>query len=173
MLEILTNMLTSRIHETIVFLQPMVSAYESLVLLKFTALSFPGFALCILGQTISTCMNVRAMQLDNRYYWLHSLLLVVLTGFGGGIAGFMMLGKPPIIVTNEIILPICVICWYATHYLGLCPLLALPPFKLIWTIFASLFRSLSLFLFPSHLFFPSNSLLFQNPCDLQYCCSRV
>lgn len=134
-------MLTSRIHEAIVFLQPMVSAYESLVLLKFSALSFPGFALCILGQTISTCMNVRAMQLDNRYYWLHSLLLVVLTGFGGGIAGFMMLGKPPIIVTNELIIPTCIICWYATHYLGLCPLLALPPFKLIWTTFASLFRT--------------------------------
>ena len=30
---------------------------------------------------------------------------------GGGILAFMMIGKPPIMITNEIIVPICIVIW--------------------------------------------------------------
>jgi uncharacterized membrane protein YeiH len=51
------------------------------------------------------------MQGDNKLYWLHSLLLVVITGFGGGMVAFVMIGKPPIIVGNEFIVPACILVW--------------------------------------------------------------
>lgn len=52
-----------------------------------------------------------------------------------------MIGKPPIIVTNEYIVPMCVAVWYFTHYLGGAHLLNYTPAKIVWTVLAMLFRT--------------------------------
>ena len=63
--------------------------YKYFVLLKFP---LAALAILIANATVSAT-RVRGMQKDKKLYWLHSLLLVILTGFGGGCMGPMMLGK--------------------------------------------------------------------------------
>ena len=52
----------------------------------------PGMALCIIGHTIACAIKTRESQGEKRYYWLHSLVLVVLNSFGGGIIAYSLLG---------------------------------------------------------------------------------
>ena len=111
--------------------------YKAIVLLKFPY----GFVWCIAGAAITTAIKVREIQGKDRFYWLHSLILTVITGFGGGMVAFVMLGKPPIIVTNEWIVPICVVAWYATHYLNFVPVLSIEPVKLAVIVLTCLFRT--------------------------------
>jgi uncharacterized membrane protein YeiH len=48
----------------------------------------------------------------SKFYWAHSLVLVILTGFGGAFVAPMMLGKPPIPIANDIVVPIVILIWY-------------------------------------------------------------
>ncbi len=74
-------------------------------------------------------------------YWLHSLVLVVLVSYGGGAIAPILIGKPSVILANDVIIPSCIICWYSVHYLGLYPILSWMPIKIIWTIILGLFRT--------------------------------
>jgi hypothetical protein len=136
MLDLLNQMLSSMINSIVTSLQPklqpLLGAYESVALLNFPGMTPAArFGLCIMGQVITTAITVRERQGDKKYYWLHSLLLVILNGFGGGIVAFMMIGLPPIIASNDLIIPLCVLFWYLTHYLGMCPVLSFPPIKVL------------------------------------------
>ena len=56
---------------------------------------------------------------------------MILTSFAGGYGAPMMLGKSPVLVTNDAILPVCFILWYLTHYLGFQSIFMFPPIQLV------------------------------------------
>ena len=79
-------------------------------------------------------------------------MLTVLTGFGGGIMAPMMVGKPPLIFQNELIIPFCVLFWYLCNTnvgfqaigfqaMDFQKLLTSTPAKLAWGVFNGLFRT--------------------------------
>lgn len=44
-------------------------------------------------------------------YWLHSVVLLTVTTFGGGTIAPLLIGRPAVIVANDIAVPACIICW--------------------------------------------------------------
>lgn len=91
---------------------------------------------------INATMGVHASFIGKpRPYWLHSLVLVVLTGFGGGMIGPLLIGKPSVIMTNDLIIPLCVLFWYSIHCLGLYSVLTWKPIKIVWGLFLAIFRA--------------------------------
>lgn len=87
-------------------------------------------------------MGVHSANKDKpTLYWLHSLVQVVLAGFGGGIITPVILGtKPSIIFMNEAVIPMCVIFWYLVNYCGFDRLFNWKPVKLLWNIVVSVWR---------------------------------
>ena len=77
----------------------------------------------------------------NKPYWLHSLVLVVLTSFGGGTIVPMMLGRPCVVFANDLVIPMCITCWYTIHYLGFYHVLNWKPIRIIWNILLGVFRT--------------------------------
>lgn len=51
------------------------------------------------------------------------------------------MGKPIVPIVNDLILPIVIIVWYATHYLGAYNIFTSLPVKVIWSIFVGIFRT--------------------------------
>lgn len=77
-----------------------------------------------------------------KYYWLHSLILTVLTGFGGGMIAPMMIGKPPLFFQNELILPFCLLFWYVCSTIPRAQaMLTSTPGKIVWGTLNGLFRT--------------------------------
>ena len=96
------------------------------------------------SQAIAAATKVRSLQdsQGKRYYWLHSLILTVLTGFGGGILAPLLIGKPPLIFQNDLIVPFCTLFWYLCHTLpGVQAVLTTTLAKVVWGVFNGLFRT--------------------------------
>ena len=94
------------------------------------------------GHVINATMGVHASFIGKpRPYWLHSLVLVVVTGFGGGMIAPLLIGKPSAIMTNDLIIPLCVLSWYSIHYLGLYNVLNWKPIKIVWGLYLAIFRA--------------------------------
>jgi hypothetical protein len=87
--------------------------------------------------------STRVMELNAgkpKLYWLHSLLMVLLSGFGGGFVTPLLIGKPSTPITNDLILPISLLVWYLIHYVGLHNSFMYLPVRLIWSLGLGLFR---------------------------------
>jgi hypothetical protein len=84
-------------------------------------------------------------ELNNKnqsLYWLHSLMLVFLNGFGGGFLSSMLVGETSMPLNNDYIFPIVIIAWYTTHYLPYVQkFLVSTPIKATWSILLGLFRT--------------------------------
>ena len=76
-------------------------------------------------------------------YWLHSLLLSILTGFGSGTLAPILIGKPPAPVSNDVIIPISIIVWYLVFYLGFDRILNLVPVRVGWNFALGISRTQS------------------------------
>jgi hypothetical protein len=86
-------------------------------------------------------MNVYSSNAGNNLYWLHELVLVVICTFGGGLIAPLLLGKPSMVLNNDLIPFFCVIWWYCVFYLRGNIWLNYPPVKTIWLFFVGLFRT--------------------------------
>lgn len=88
-------------------------------------------------------MAVHAANKDKpTLYWLHSLVVTVLGGFGGGIITPVILGaKPSVIFANDLVLPIACLIWYLTNYCGFDKVFAFKPVKLLWNVVVTLWRT--------------------------------
>jgi uncharacterized membrane protein YeiH len=97
------------------------------------------------ANTINGALAVYAANLGKpKQYWLHSLVLVICTAFGGGIITPILLGRPAGPLANEAIIPMAVLTWYIVHYLGsgfFYRFLNLTPVKLIWNWLMAVFRA--------------------------------
>jgi hypothetical protein len=61
--------------------------------------------------------TVRARQNGTKpYYWLHSYVLVLLSGFGGGILTPLFLGQPSMMLANNLLVLLSALAWFLTHY---------------------------------------------------------
>lgn len=74
-------------------------------------------------------------------YWLQSLILCVLGSFGGGIIAPVLIGKPPAIFSNDLILFASIIVWFFIYNLRGSSLLNIPVIKLTWLFFLGVFRT--------------------------------
>lgn len=93
----------------------VVPLYQAFCLLQFPH----AMPLIVASQAVVAAERVYKNQNGANLYWLHSLILVVLTGFGGGMVAPVLIGKPPLFYQNELIVPFCIIAWYVTCVLGL------------------------------------------------------
>ena len=95
---------------------------------------------------INAALAVYSSQLKNngkKIYWLQSLVLVIITGFGGGIIGPMLIGKPSMITSNDNIIALCILWWYLVHNIpGVYYFLSnYSIIKAIWTVGLGIFRT--------------------------------
>jgi len=114
-----------------------------ILLERFALKKLPYVTETALGcHVINATMGVHASFIGKpKPYWLHSLVLVVLTGFGGGIIGPLLIGKPSFIMINDLIIPLCVMCWYSIHCLGLYNILNWKPVKIVWSLYLAILRA--------------------------------
>lgn len=127
-----------KIHDLVLSIGALLPLYQKLTLLQFPHSSiFSLGANAINGATAVYAANVGKPRL----YWLNSLVLVVIGSFGGGTLAPLLIGRPSMIVWNDQIIVLCMLAWYATHYLGCQKFLTWLPVKMIWTLFLGLFRT--------------------------------
>ena len=112
----------------------------------FVTLQFPHAQAYLIGaNALQGALRVHAVSSganEPRQYWLYSYLSVLLTTFGGGWVAPLLVGKPAIPVANDLVVPFTLVAWYATYIdMGAAQLLNLLPVKLVWTVFAGLFRT--------------------------------
>ena len=94
------------------------------------------------GNAISAATRIFEMNRSKpKLYWLHSFIWVLGNGFGGGFASPLLIGRPSIPLTNDTIVPIVIVAWYCTHYLGMQDYLMYTPVRVCWTVFLALFRT--------------------------------
>ncbi|CAM9633065.1 unnamed protein product [Choristocarpus tenellus] len=48
-------------------------------------------------------------------FWAQSLVLTFMVGFGGGILAPFLLGKPPVIFTNDLLVPLVTVAWFLVN----------------------------------------------------------
>lgn len=65
----------------------------------------------------------------------------MLAGFGGGTLAPILIGQPCILATNDTIIPLSILAWYLTHYMGFQSLFTLYPVRVIVHVFVALFRT--------------------------------
>jgi hypothetical protein len=78
---------------------------------------------------------------DTKMYWLHSFITCLLGAFGGGFLAPALIGKVALPVANDLVLPLVILIWYTTHYMGLNPVYNFLPLKTMWTCGEALFRT--------------------------------
>lgn len=132
------DLIINSIHSFFAATKDISGFYEYLCLAKFPH----ALLLMPAANAINASIQVYDQNIGKpRLYWLHSLLLVIATGFGGGIIAPLLIGKPGLPFSNDCIIPICIICWYCTQYLGFAPFLKSLPVKIAWSILLALFRT--------------------------------
>lgn len=134
-MEIIVNLTYDVVH----LLTPSFQAYCDFVLGKF-----PHFTAYIVGgNALNAALRVwEAQECGSKpLYWLHSFVLVVLTGFGGGAVAPVLLGKPSVPLANDLVIPFCFVVWMLVHVFKLYPVLNWQPVKLLYSIYVGLFRT--------------------------------
>ena len=86
-------------------------------------------------------MQVYAANVGNSLYWVHELVLVVICTFGGGLVAPLLLGKPALVLNNDLIIFFCILWWYCVFYLKGHVWLNYTPVKTVWLLFVGLFRT--------------------------------
>lgn len=121
------------------FLCKCYTLYEYFMLLKMPH----GMAIAIFCNALGASLAVFAANAGKeKLYWLHSLVLVVLGAFGGGLMAPIFAGRPCIPVANDLVVPACIVTWYLVHHIPyLDKLLTWTPIKFVWTAFIGLFRT--------------------------------
>jgi uncharacterized membrane protein YeiH len=120
-------------------LYELFKLYSAFVLLKFPN----GMLYTIVCNAINATMAVYAgAQGKEPLYWLHSLILVVMAAFGGGIIAPLLAGRPCIIVANDTIIPVCLVVWYLIFHIPYVEkFFSQKPVRAIWIAFVGLFRT--------------------------------
>jgi hypothetical protein len=99
-----------------------------------------------LGQAFSGAMAVRAgANKDGKMHWFHAFALTTILAFGGGWFGFLLMAKPTsMIAGGDVNVTACIIAFLTVNYtpfdIGY-KLLNLLPFKVLITVFSTLFKS--------------------------------
>jgi hypothetical protein len=108
--------------------------YESFA--YFGLLLFVSIAANALNGTLAVYASI-----GNSLYWVNELILVVICSFGGGFLAPILLGKPSLVMNNDVIVFCCVTWWYLVFYCKGNVWLNYPPVKGIWLCFVGLFRT--------------------------------
>ncbi|CAM9832941.1 unnamed protein product, partial [Laminaria digitata] len=60
---------------------------------------------------------VRKIEKDsgNQLFWAESLVMTYFMAFGGGIIAPFLLGKPPVMFVNDLIVPLVAVCWFVSN----------------------------------------------------------
>lgn len=80
---------------------------------------------------------------DKHMHWFHSLVFSTIAGYGGGLLGFIWMGKPSSMLSNDLNIGSCLLAWSIVNLMPydignkICNTI---PVVLITTSFAQLFR---------------------------------
>jgi hypothetical protein len=87
---------------------------------------------------------------DKKMAWFHAFIQSVLIGFSGGLFGFLWMGKPSAMLTNDLNMASCIIAFILVNYtpfdIGF-RILKTFPFAIVTVSFAQLFRATGLIRF--------------------------
>lgn len=102
-----------------------------------------------LGMAFQGAMAVRdGPNKDKSMNWFHAFCLLTVVAFGGGWFSFLWMGKPTSLITGgDVTLTICMICFVLTTYTPVYNLGTLLPFKVLYTVWAQLFRAMGMLAF--------------------------
>ncbi|CAM9740811.1 unnamed protein product, partial [Chrysoparadoxa australica] len=72
----------------------------------------PEICLCVFA--VLGAVKVKKMEKASgkEIFWAQSLVMTFLVGFGGGILAPFLLGKPPVMLVNDLIVPVVFIAWF-------------------------------------------------------------
>lgn len=126
------------VYDSIVEVSKWLSLLQPLILLQYPF----SRELAIASNSINGTMAVYASLAGQRLYWLHELVLVIICTFGGGFMAPILLGRPAMVLNNDLIVFFCTVAWYLIFYLKGNVWLNYPPVKAIWLTFVGLFRTL-------------------------------
>jgi TRIC channel len=87
---------------------------------------------------------------DSHMQWFHSFVYSVIFGYGGGLLGFIWMGKPSSMLSNDLNVASCILAWIFINCMPfdigykICKTI---PVVLVTTSFAQLFRSVGIIRF--------------------------
>lgn len=84
---------------------------------------------------------------DRQMNWFHAFMLSVICGYGGAMFGFIWMGKPSSMLSNDLNMASCILSFLIVNYLPFdigYKMGNFIPVALVTTVFAQLFRSLGL-----------------------------
>lgn len=72
---------------------------------------------CLAAFALFHAARVRKIEKDsgNQLFWAESLVMTYLMAFGGGIIAPFLLGKPPVMFVNDLIVPLVAVCWFVSN----------------------------------------------------------
>lgn len=102
-----------------------------------------AFLFFLVGNAINGCTNVySALKVQpQRSYWVYSLVLSVLSAFGGGIFVPIFAGKSSFAFHNDFVLFACILVWYFLNYLNGQYLTEIPAIRCVWMFLLGIFRT--------------------------------
>jgi hypothetical protein len=87
---------------------------------------------------------------EKKMHWFHAFVQSVLVGYSGGLFGFLWLGKPSAMLSNDLNMAACILAFLLVNYtpydVGFRILDSL-PFSIVTVSFAQLFRATGLIRF--------------------------
>jgi hypothetical protein len=102
---------------------------------------------CLICSVVANSINgglaAYGVLAGERAYWLHSLVLAAISGYGGGFIAPILICKPSMPFSNDFILFSVILSWYFIFYLHGNKLLNWAPIKMLWSIYLGLFRTYS------------------------------
>ncbi|CAM9470278.1 unnamed protein product [Discosporangium mesarthrocarpum] len=69
---------------------------------------------CVTVHVLISCVNIRLADKKREWNVVMGICLVLVTAFGGGIMAPMLLGKPPVFLTNDLLVPLVAILYLIT-----------------------------------------------------------
>ncbi|CAM9795470.1 unnamed protein product [Ectocarpus sp. 4 AP-2014] len=107
-----------------------------------------GAEVCLAAFALFHSARVRKIEKDSgkQMFWAESLVMTYMMAFGGGILAPFLLGKPPVMFVNDLIVPLVAVCWFVSNRAE-GPIFALintPIMKQVILVLSEVFRANSM-----------------------------
>ncbi|CAM9281717.1 unnamed protein product [Pylaiella littoralis] len=107
-----------------------------------------GPEVCMIAFALFHSARVRKIEKDNgkHPFWAESLVMTYMMVFGGGILAPFLLGKPPVMLVNDLVVPVVAVCWFISNRAegSIFALINTPLMKQVISILAECFRANSM-----------------------------
>eukprot|EP00752_Nemacystus_decipiens_P001933 g1862.t1 len=104
-----------------------------------------GPEVCLAAFALFHSARVRKIEKDSgkHLFWAESLVMTYMMAFGGGILAPFLLGKPPVMFVNDLIVPLVAVCWFVSNRAegSIFALINTPLMKQVILVLSEIFRA--------------------------------